>query len=365
MAVERVGILGAGTMGGGIATATAAAGFPVMLVDARPEAALAAVEQARQFYARAVEKGRLETEAAAAASERLAAGEGPADLAGCDLVIEAVFEDFELKARVFAELSGLLDAEALVATNTSCLRVGDLAAHYARPERFLGLHYFSPAQVNPLVEVVRGAATAAETVESALDFVRATGKQPLLCRDSYGFAVNRFFCPFTNEAARLVDEGLGTTAQVDRVAQEALEVAAGPFFVQNIVKPRINLHAVRNLAPLGPFYAPAELLVRVGEAEESFEIGDAPPPDPAADSVIADRLRAAVFLPVLESLDEAVADPADIDRGARLALRFGRPPCALMDSLGRAEVERVIAPLCARHGAPLPRSLERVGALLG
>lgn len=364
MGFRNIGILGAGTMGGGIATATAAAGFPVTLVDARPEAARAAVDQARQFYERAVQKGRLDEASAEAAVGRLTAGDVMAELAAADLVIEAVFEDFDLKARVFEDLSSLLRPEAVIATNTSCLRVGDLAAHYARPERFLGLHYFSPAQINPLVEVVRGERTAPDVVESSLAFVRATGKKPLLCKDSYGFAVNRFFCPFTNEAARLVDEGLGSTAQIDRVAQDALGVAAGPFFVQNIVKPRINLHAIRNLAPLGRFYAPADFLVRVGEAEESFDIGDAPGPDPDKDSVIADRLRGAVFLPVLEALDEEVAAPADIDMGARSALRFGRPPCSLMDELGREEVERLVRPLCERYGAVLPRSLSRVGSLL-
>src|SRR5690606_31103349 len=155
---------------------------------------------------------------------------------------------------------------ALIATNTSCLQVGDLAQHVAAPERFLGLHYFSPAQVNPLVEVVRGAATSEATVQAALAFTRATGKMPLLRKDSYGFAVNRFFCPYAAEAARLVDEELATTAQIDRLAESTLGVAAGPFRVQNLIKPRINLHAIRNLAPLGPFYAPADFLVRVGEA---------------------------------------------------------------------------------------------------
>src|SRR5690606_2719595 len=161
-----------------------------------------------------------------------------------------------------------------------------------------------------LVEVVRGAATSEATVQAALAFTRATGKMPLLCKDSYGFAVNRFFCPYTNEAARLVDEELGTTAQIDRLAESTLGVAAGPFRVQNLIKPRINLHAIRNLAPLGPFYAPADFLVRVGEAGESFAIDEDPGPGSETDALIAERLQGAVFLPVLEALDEEVAAPA-------------------------------------------------------
>src|SRR5690606_3497441 len=142
------------------------------------------------------------------------------------------------------------------------------------------------------------------------------------CKDSYGFAVNRFFCPYTNEASRLIDEELGTTAQVDRVAESALGVAAGPFRVQNRIKPRLNLHAIRNRAPLRHFSAPADFLVRVGEAGESFEIGADPGAGSETDALIADRLQGAVFLAVLEALDEEVAAPADFDRGAGIALKF-------------------------------------------
>lgn len=362
--ISRLGILGAGTMGSGIAMGAALAGVETLLVDIDRDRLAAALAEAERFYARGVEKGRLAEADAEAARARLRTADGVEAFADRELVVEAVFEDFDLKARVFEAISRAVAADALVATNTSCLRVGDLAAHVAGPERFLGLHYFSPAQVNPLVEVVRGTATSETAVEAALAFARATGKLPLLCRDSYGFAVNRFFCPYTNEAARLVDEGLGTPAQIDRVAQEALGVAAGPFLVQNIIKPRINLHAIRNLAPLGPFYAPADFLVRVGDAGESFGIGEDPGPAAETDLLVAERLQGAAFLAVLEELDEAVASPADIDRGASVALKFGKPPCALMDALGRHAVEHRVAPLCQRYGHPLPRSIERVGRLL-
>lgn len=364
MDIETVGIVGAGTMGTGIATNLAAHGRRVLLHDVDPQAAARAVEAARGFFARSVEKGRMRAAEAEAASARLSVVEDLAAMAGCDLLIEAVFEDFDLKADLFARLSDIVGGGSLVATNTSCLRVTDLQRHVRHPERFLGLHYFSPAQVNPVVEVVSGEATAPEAIDRAVRFCRETGKLPLRCRDQYGFAINRFFCPYTNEAARLLDEGLATTAEIDRVAKEAVGAAAGPFFVMNIIKPRINLHAIRNLAPLGPFYAPARSMIEHGEADRPFEIGEAGevPPDRAA--AIRDRLRAATFLPVLQELDEGVAAPADIDTGAREALRFAKPPCALADELGRAEVERLLAPLLERYGVEPPRSLERVGRLV-
>ena len=365
MSIAVVGIVGAGTMGGGIATSLAQHGLGVRLFDNRPDAAARAIAQAGTFYARSVERRRMSAADADAAVARLAVAPTLADAARADLVIEAVFEDFDLKARLLDELSLLVEPTTLVATNTSCLRVSDLARHMALPGRFLGLHYFSPAAVNPIVEVVSGEATASATIDAALAFTRATGKQPLRCRDSYGFAINRFFCPYTNEAVRALDEGLGSTAEIDAVAKEAMAMAAGPFQVMNLIKPRINLHAIRNLAPLGPFYAPAASMIALGDADGSWEIGEAGPIDPERWQRIADRLRLGAFLPVLQSLDEGVADAADIDRGAREALKMGDAPCAAMDRLGQAEVRRILEPAVAAHGLTMPAAVARVGRLLG
>ena len=246
------------------------------------------------------------------------------------------------------ELSAKVRENALIAANTSCLRVGDLAKHVTKPERFLGLHYFSPAAINPIVEVVRGGETASATIEVALAFCAASGKQPLRCRDSYGFAINRFFCPYTNEAARALDDGLCSTAGIDAVARESVGAAAGPFVVMNLIKPRINLHAIRNLGPLGPFYAPAATMVGAGEADRQFEIAGEPP-TPERRRAIVDRLLCGCFLPVLQALDEDVAEPAAFDQGAREALKFAVGPCALMDRLGSAEVERIVAPALATY----------------
>lgn len=363
MWIRTVGIVGAGTMGGGIAINLAQHGFRVLIFDAQRVAAAAAVTAASGFYARAVEKGRMSAADAHAATGRLAIAGSLADLAGVELVIEAVFEDFAVKARLLEQLSPMARADALIATNTSCLRVSDLARHIAGPERFLGLHYFSPAAVNPIVEVVMGGASAPDTVAAALAFCRASGKQPVRCRDAHGFAVNRFFCPYTNEAARALDDGLGTTGEIDAVARDTLQAAAGPFTVMNLIKPRINLHAIRNLAPLGPFYAPAAAMVAAGEADRPFAVEAAERPEPTRAAAIADRLLGGCMLPVLQALDEAVAEPAAFDQGALKALKFGVGPCTLMDQLGRGEVERIITPPLAKFGLAAPAALARVGKL--
>lgn len=363
MAISSVGIIGAGTMGAGIATALATNGFAVTLFDQSPPAADAAKAAAAKFYARTVEKGRMTAEAATEAEALIRSTAKLATFAECDLVIEAVFEDFDLKADLFGQLSAILPDETIVATNTSCLRVTDLADHMVRPERFLGLHYFSPAQINPIVEVVRGDKTSDATIETALDFTRAHGKQPITCKDSFGFAINRFFCPYTNEAARVLDEGLAVMAAIDEAATEAVGAAAGPFVVMNLIKPRINLHAIRNLSPLGDFYQPAEAMIERGEANGSFEIGPADPLTGDLRRQVIDRLRAGAFLPVLQALDEAVAEPTEFDLGASNALKFGRPPCKLMDELGRDEVVRILSPVLETWSLDMPKAIDRVGHL--
>ena len=363
MQVRRVGVVGAGTMGGGIATAVAQHGFEVVITDISSEMVEKAIEGAKAFHARAVEKGRMSEAEATAAGARLSKGNGLGDLSDCDLIVEAVFEDGDLKAEVFRNLSGVVRDDSLVATNTSCLKVSDLAQHMTRPERFLGLHYFSPAQINPLVEVVRGEATSEQALAAAVAFCEATGKRPLACKDSYGFAINRFFCPYTNAAVRALDEGLATPAQIDEVAKDCLGVAAGPFFVMNIIKPRINLHAIRNLSALGLFYTPVKSMIEVGDSGDSWIVTKPDPLAPDKTAKVADHLLGGTFLPILQELDEEVASPADIDMGAEQALKFGKPPCRLMDSLGRDEVARLIGPLCQRYQVATPSSLARVGSL--
>ena len=350
-------------MGSGIAINIAQHNIEVLLFDVQADNVSRAQAGAQKHFARQVEKGRMSQEAADAANALIRPATELKALSAADLIIEAVFEDFDLKARLFKELSDIRSDQAFVATNTSCLRVSDLQQHDRLPARFLGMHYFSPAQINPIVEVVRGDATGEEAMEAALQFCRETSKQSIECKDSFGFAINRFFCPYTNEAVRVFDEGLGSIAAIDTVAKKALDVAAGPFQVMNLIKPRINLHAIRNLGPLGSFYAPAKSMIELGEADKSWTLGEDDHIDEAAAGTIGDRLMAGAFIPVLQALDEEVAAPEAFDLGARQALKMNKAPCDLMDSLGRDEVMRVIQPVLAQYELPVPASINRVGTL--
>lgn len=365
MTFSKVGIIGAGTMGSGIATSLGQQGVAAVLVDTSQDGVDRGLAAAKKFYDRAADKGKMSADDAAAAYARLSGATDLSAVADCDLIIEAIFEEFDVKAELFGRLNAHLTPETVVATNTSALRVSELAETVDDPTRFLGLHYFNPAAINPIVEVVRGDKTDDGIFQRCVAFCEATAKKPIPCKDSYGFAINRFFVPYGNEAVRLMDEGLGTPAQIDRVAQECMAVAAGPFVVMNLVKPKIMYHAQHNLGPHGAFYAIADSLKAKGDSDYTFDIDEADAGDPANDAVIADRLRAATFFPVLQEIDEDVATPADIDMGAGLALRFGKAPCELMDSLGKEEVGRIVSLITEKYGHAMPKSLDRVGNLRG
>lgn len=335
--IRAVAIVGGGTMGAGIAVTSVLAGIPTVLIDPAAAALERAAARLESQLARQVGKGRLDAAGAAAARARLSLASDLEAAAAADLAIEAVFERRDVKHAVLGRLEPLLAPECLIATNTSCLPVSELAEALARPERFLGLHYFSPVEANPLVEVVEGAATRPGLGAELGAFLAATGRVALPCRDRPGFAINRFFCPFVNEAFRCLGEGLGTAGQIDAVARGLFGQPLGPIATTALVGPAVMFHAVANLGHLGPTYAPAPLLERLASAGEGVAPEEeAPPLPPGLAEAIADRLRGALYLPLSELLDEAVAAGADVDRGAAIALRFGVPPARTLEEDPRA-----------------------------
>ncbi len=341
--IQTIAVIGAGTMGGGIAISALAGRFNAILIDASQDALEQAQLRVQKFFNRQVEKGHITPEQARDAQHRLQLSTDMATVSGADLVIEAVFEDIKIKTSVFSRLEKIVASDCHLATNTSALNVSAIGGALRRPERLCGLHFFSPAEINPAVEVVRSEATQESTIAAVLSVLEQCRKTPIECRDHSGFALNRFFCPYTNEAARCLDDGLGTPAQIDAVAKEAFGVPIGPFAVMNIVKPRINLAAIHNLAHLGPFYAPAPSLIACGDSDGSWPLDDAPEPlGKAAHDTIAKRLQGAVFLAVRQALAEQVAAPEAIDLGARKAFAFKTGPVAMMDAIGKDAVEERI-----------------------
>jgi len=350
----KLAVIGSGLMGGGIALDAARHGLAVQVYDARPESADRLRERAAGVYARWVKNGRMTQAAADTALGAIVPAATLADLRGADIVIEAVFEDLAVKRDLLAALAPHMGTDTIVATNTSALRVGDIAEGFAFADRILGLHYFSPAEVCPLVEVVRARDTSAATIARALAFLAETRRTPLSCADTPGFAINRFFCPYYNEAARIVEAGLATPAQVDAVARERLGVAAGPFTVLNLIGPRVAGHAMANLSQLGPFYTVSPALIAQGAGNTPYAIEDGAGLPTNAD-LIEERLLAAIAIPALELLVERVADPQETDRGALMALKFRQGPYALMRAYPPARLDAAVAASCVRHGHPVPR----------
>jgi 3-hydroxybutyryl-CoA dehydrogenase len=257
--IARVGVLGCGLMGSGIAQAAAAAGFPTVVRDI--EAGLLARGQTAiaTSLAKLVEKGKLDAAARDAALKRLTF---TTDLAGCDLIVEAVPEDLALKSELWRALAASSPARTIFASNTSSLSIGDMAAATGRPDRFIGLHFFNPVPLMPLVEVVRAVGTSPETVERATAFVRRLGKEPIAVRDSSGFLVNRLLVPYLLDAARALEQGLASVPDIDRGMQLGCGHPMGPLALLDFV----GLDTVVRIADImfdeyrEPRFAPPPLL---------------------------------------------------------------------------------------------------------
>jgi 3-hydroxybutyryl-CoA dehydrogenase len=240
--IQRVGVVGLGTMGAGIAQVCVQAGVETVGREVTAELGERARERIAHYLARGVEKERLTAEERDAALGRLATTTELSDLAGCDLVIEAVVEELEAKREIFSELGRLLP-DAVLATNTSALPVREIAAATSRPERVVGLHFFNPAPVLPLVEVVQAEASSAEAVETALAFAERIGKRPIRCRDTPGFVVNRILIPLLNDCVRVLDEASVTPEDLDTAMTAGVNWPIGPCALIDLIGVDVHVHA--------------------------------------------------------------------------------------------------------------------------
>lgn len=223
MKMQKVFVVGSGLMGSGIAQVCAQAGIQVFLNDIDAEALKKALRNIRWSVGKFVEKGKVQ-ETVEAILARITTVTDYDNVPECDLIIEAVFENLELKQRIFKELDRVASADALIASNTSAISITEIASVTARPERVLGLHFFSPVPMMQAVEVVRGQVTAPETARRGRDFVIQIGKEPIMVdRDVAGFVINRINFPSTIEAMRLVERGIATVEDIDK----GLRLAAG------------------------------------------------------------------------------------------------------------------------------------------
>jgi 3-hydroxybutyryl-CoA dehydrogenase len=250
--IRTVGVVGLGTMGAGIAQVAVLAGDDVVGREVSDELNERARGRIDHFLGRAVEKGRLDAAAKDAALGRLRTTTDLGDLAGCDLVIEAIVEELEPKRELFAELDRICAPDAILATNTSALSVTEIAAATTRPGRVIGMHFFNPAPVLPLVEIVRTEQSDAAAVDAAYAWAERAGKQPVRCNDTPGFIVNRILIPLLNDCVRVLDEADVTPEDLDKAMTNGAGWPMGPCALVDLVGIDIHVHASEALhAKLG------------------------------------------------------------------------------------------------------------------
>jgi 3-hydroxybutyryl-CoA dehydrogenase len=387
----RVGVLGAGAMGSGIAQVAARAGHAVVIADTQEAQVAKARDAFDEVLTRDVAKGRLTREAADAVAGRIAyvvrGPEAPMDaFEGCGIVIEAIVERLEAKHQAFGALELALAPEAVLATNTSSLSVSGIAAACDRPERVLGVHFFNPAPVLPLVEIVPGVATDPAVVADVRALVDSWGKTTVVCRDTPGFIVNRVARPFYGEAWRIVDEGAADHATVDWAMRELGGFRMGPFELMDFIGHDVNFAVTRSVYEQTfhePRYRPSlsqQRLVEAGRLGRKSGRGvydyreGAAKPEAARDTVLGERILMRILAMLVNEAADAVhwriASAADVDLAMTRGVNYPKGLLAWGDELGAGRVLQTLEALHESYGedryraSPLVRRAARANGRL-
>jgi len=233
--IRKVGVLGAGLMGAGIAEVAARSGYTTVVREVSEELGRKGIARIEGSLAKAVDKKKLSPEERDATRGRLSATTSLADLADCDILVEAIIENLDLKKQTYRELDGLCKPETIFCSNTSSLTITEMSAATSRPDRFAGLHFFNPVPVMKLVEVVRTIATSDATVEAVFEFAKSLGKDPIRAHDNSGFVVNRLLVPYLLDAVRALEENVGTAEDIDKGMELGCGHPMGPLKLLDFV----------------------------------------------------------------------------------------------------------------------------------
>lgn len=268
MAIEKIGVVGAGTMGNGIAQALAVAGRDVVMMDVGEAQLKRGLDTIGASLDRLIKKDKMSPEQKATAMAHISTVTAVSGLADCDLVIEAATENVDLKLRIFADLDKTLKPEAILASNTSSISITRLAAATQRPGQVIGMHFFNPVPLMALVELINGLQTSAGTYAAVEELAKSVGKTPIKVKNSPGFVVNRMLCPMINEAVFALGEGLATAAEIDEAMKLGCNHPIGPLALCDLIGLDVELAVMQVLyeGTKDPKYRPAPLLVEMLEA---------------------------------------------------------------------------------------------------
>ena len=262
MEIKRVGVVGCGTMGSGIAQVCAQSGYQVVVSEAKDELLNKGLASINSFLTKSVERGKVSQADKEATLARIKGTTNTKDLSDCDLVVEAAIEDMDLKKKIFAELDKICPKDSILATNTSYLSVIEMASVTTRPDKFLGLHFFNPVPLMKLLEVVKAIATSDETLEVGKSFGESIGKTVVVAQDTPGFIVNRLLMPFYLDAIRMLEAGIATKEDIDAAITLGLGHPMGPFALRDLVGIDATLNGVNAMCDRtkDPKFAPPTLL---------------------------------------------------------------------------------------------------------
>lgn len=392
MSIERVGVVGAGTMGAGIAQIAALGGYETRLHDPVRPALDTGIERLRSALAKGATKGMWSEAEADAASSRVGAAQSLDELGECDLVVEAAPEELELKRKLFPALAQACGPKTILASNTSSLPVTAIAAGVPHPERVVGMHFFNPPALMKLVEVVATADSSEDALAATMEVGRRMGRTPIRAKDSPGFIANRLARPFTLESLRMLAEGIASAERIDRICRLGGGFRMGPFELIDLIGLDVNLSVARSFYSQGgepERWRPSAIQERlVGEGHLGrksgrgfYEYGDGahrePDPklgieaptldsgelakiDPAAPQVLP-RLVAQIANEAAFALEEEVGSPTDMDTAMRLGFNWPRGPLELTELIGAERAAGQLGELRERHGdayRAAPRLLE-------
>jgi 3-hydroxybutyryl-CoA dehydrogenase len=381
MKVERVGVVGAGTMGAGIAQIAALGGYETRLHDPVPEALEAANDRLHRALAKGAAKGLWSEGEADDAGTRVGAAASLADLGECDLVVEAAPEDLDLKRDLFASLADACGPRAILASNTSSLPVTAIAEGAPHPQRVVGMHFFNPPALMKLVEVVATADSSPAALEATTEVGVRMGRTPIRAKDSPGFIANRLARPFTLESLRMLADGVADAATIDRICRIGGGFKMGPFELIDLIGLDVNLSVARSFYAQGGeperwrpstiqeelvaagrlgrksgqgFYEYGEGAHRerdpdLGIETPTLDPGELAKIDPAAPEVLS-RLLAQIANEAAFALEEEVGSPADMDTAMRLGFNWPRGPLELTELIGPDRAAALLEELRAEHG---------------